>query len=281
MNNSRQQLFDSLTSHISLYNSQTTPFPNHNPNPRSSLIKWFSSLSIPQRQAHLTIVHSNFLQILLQMLRKLQSNGHGFFFILPDIPSDGSDLPSICFRKSHGLLARVAESNELERRVRQSVRLFSSKEGEGKNGVSGLLEFVDSLTVSEEFVGNVDTFVNAMDGVSNGRFLRGEESGLSSEWVELGWLKEKGYYTIEAFVVNRLEVALRLAWLNHNNGKKRGVKPKDKVNSVGLGANAFWRKKGCVDWWGKLDEAKRVNLLCHGLGKGAKSLVLLYVEHFS
>ncbi|XP_049380095.1 uncharacterized protein LOC125844799 isoform X1 [Solanum stenotomum] len=273
MNNSRQQLFDSLTSHISLYNSQNPPFPNHNPNPRSSLIKWFSSLSIPQRQAHLTIVHSNFVQILLQMLGKLQSNGHGFFFILPDMPSDGSDLPSICFRKSDGLLARVAESNESERRVRQSVRIFSSKEGEGENGVSGLLDFVDSLTVSEEFVGNVDTFVNAMDGVTNGKFLRGEESGLSSEWVELGWLKEKGYYSIEAFAANRLEVALRLAWLNHNNGKKRGVKLKDKVNSVGVGANAFWRKKGCVDWWGKLDEATRVKVLRNGLGKAAKSLI--------
>ncbi|XP_025887463.1 uncharacterized protein [Solanum lycopersicum] len=273
MNNSRQQLFDSLTSHISLYNSQKPPFPNHNPNPRSSLIKWFSSLSIPQRQAHLTIVHSNFVQILLQMLGKLQSNGHGFFFILPDMPSDGSDLPSVCFRKSHGLLARVAESNESERRVRQSVRIFNSKEGEGENGVSGLLDFVDALTVSEEFVGNVDTFVNAMDGVTNRKFLRGEESGLSSEWVELGWLKEKGYYSIEAFVANRLEVALRLAWLNHNNGKKRGVKLKDKVNSVGVGANAFWRKKGCVDWWGKLDEATRVKILRNGLGKAAKSLI--------
>ncbi|XP_015059822.1 uncharacterized protein LOC107005675 isoform X4 [Solanum pennellii] len=273
MNDSRQQLFDSLTSHISLYNSQNPPFPNHNPNPRSSLIKWFSSLSIPQRQAHLTIVHSNFVQILLQMLGKLQSNGHGFFFILPDMPSDGSDLPSVCFRKSHGLLARVAESNESERRLRQSVRIFSSKEGEGENGVSGLLDFVDSLTVSEEFVGNVDTFVNVMDGVTNRKFLRGEESGLSSEWVELGWLKEKGYYSIEAFVANRLEVALRLAWLNHNNGKKRGVKLKDKVNSVGVGANAFWRKKGCVDWWGKLDEATRVKILRNGLGKAAKSLI--------
>ncbi|XP_060218892.1 uncharacterized protein LOC132645746 isoform X1 [Lycium barbarum] len=272
-NISRQQLFDSLTSHISLYNSsQKTPF--HNPNPRLSILKWFTSLSIPQRQAHLTIVHSNFLQIVLQMVTKIQSNGHGFFFILPDMPLDGSHLPSICFRKSHGLLARVAESNEPERRVRDSVRVFSSKEGEGENGVCGLLEFVDSLTVCEGFVRNVDGFVSVMDGVSNGRFLRGEESGLSSEWVELGWLKEKGYYSIEGFIANRLEVALRLAWLNHNNGgKKRGVKLKDKVNAVGVGANAFWRKKGCVDWWGKLDEATRGKIIRLGLGKAAKSLI--------
>ncbi|KAK4379427.1 hypothetical protein RND71_001289 [Anisodus tanguticus] len=275
MNISRQQLFDSLTSHISLYNNSQSPNPNPNPNPRSSLLKWFTSLSIPQRQAHLTIVHSNFIQIVIQMITKLQSNGHGFFFILPDMPANDSDLPSICFRKSHGLLSRVAESNELEQRVRSSVRVFCSKEGEeGGNGVSGLLDFVDCLTVSEGFVENVDSFVTAMDGVSNGMFLRGEESGLSLEWVELGWLKAKGYYSIEAFMANRLEVALRLAWLNHNNnGKKRGVKLKDKVNAVGVGANAFWRKKGCVDWWGKLDEAMRGKILRLGLGKASKSLI--------
>lgn len=84
------------------------------------------------------------------MLRKLESNGQGFFFILPDMPSEGSDLPSICFRKAHGLLARVSESNESDKRIRESVRIFSSQEGEGGNG---LLDFVDSLTVSEEFVG--------------------------------------------------------------------------------------------------------------------------------
>ncbi|XP_016545438.1 uncharacterized protein LOC107845543 isoform X3 [Capsicum annuum] len=269
-NSSRQQLIDSLTSHISLYNSKI-PFSNPNPNPRLSIIKWFTSLSVAQRQAHLTIVHSNFVKIVVQMLGKIESNGRGFFFILPDLPLEGSNLPSILFRKADGLLARVAEGNEWERKVRNSVRIFGSKEGE--NGFSGLLDFVDCLSVSEEFVGNVDDFVRVMDGVSDGRFLRGEESGLSEEWVELGWLKAKGYYSIEAFLVNRLEVALRLAWLNHNNGKKRGVKLKDKVNSVGVGANAFWRKKGCVDWWGKLDEATKVNILLLGLGKAVKSLI--------
>jgi hypothetical protein len=64
--------------------------------------------------------------------------------------------------------------------------------------------------------------VGAMDEISNGGFLRGDQSKLGSDWVELEWLKEKGYYSIEAFVANRLEVALRLAWLNCNGVRKEG-----------------------------------------------------------
>ncbi|RVW97196.1 hypothetical protein CK203_029956 [Vitis vinifera] len=104
-------------------------------------------------------------------------------------------------------------------------------------------------------------------------FQRGEESGLGSDWVELEWLKAKGYYSIESFVANRLEVALRLAWFNcGNNGKKRGVKLKEKVNVAGIAANVFWRKKGCIDWWQNLDCAMRRKMIIVVLGKAAKSL---------
>lgn len=119
----------------------------------------------------------------------------------------------------------------------------------------------------------MDKFVEAMDEVSNGGFLRGEESELGSDWVELEWLKAKGYYSIEAFVANRLEVALRLAWMNCSNCKKRGVKLKEKVTASGASANVFWRKKGCVDWWLNLDAETRRKFLTLTLGKAAKSLV--------
>ncbi|RAL46216.1 hypothetical protein DM860_016649 [Cuscuta australis] len=272
MKDSKQQLIDSLTSHISLYNSRSSN-PATCPNPRSSILKWFSSLTVHQRQAHLTVVDAKFTQIIFQMRGKLKSNGNGLFIILPDIPDClGSSLPSICFRKSHGLLTRVAESNEAERFIRDSIRLFDSKEGEGIDDGSYSADRLDSLTVSEDLVGSVDKFVDAMDAVSDGRFLRGEESCIGSEWAELDWLKARGYYSADAFIANRLEVALRLSWLSCTNCKKRGAKLKDKVISAGLAANTFWRKKGCVDWWEKLEEATKQKVFLTALGKIAKSL---------
>lgn len=270
----QNQLIDSLTSHISLYNSHSVS-PNSNPNPRSSILKWFSSLSVHQRQAHLTIVDSKFAHLLIQMLGKIRTNGHGFFIILPDLPSrDPPYLPSLCFKKSRGLLSRVAESNESERWVFESTRLFSSREGEKIEECSCSVNCLDTVTVSEEFVQNVDRFVETMDKISNCGFLRGGESDLGGDWLEFNWLKVKGYYSIEAFIVNRLEVALRLAWLNCNNGKKRGVKLNEKVNAAGMAANVYWRKKGCMDWWRNLDTTMRRKVLTVTLGKAAKSLVL-------
>ncbi|CAK7347853.1 unnamed protein product [Dovyalis caffra] len=204
------------------------------------------------------------------MLAKLHSHGHCRFIILPDVPS--SDLPSLCFKKSRGLLSRVAESNEAERLVFESTQLFSSREGEKVEDCRCGVEGLDSVTVSEDLIENVEKFVELMDDISNGGFLRGEESGLGADWVELEWLKARGYYSIEAFVANRLEVALRLAWLNCGNGKKRGVKLKEKLSASGVAANVFWRKKGCVDWWKNLDEELRRKFLNFALGKAAKSL---------
>ena len=131
------------------------------------------------------------------------------------------------------------------------------------------------MTVTEEFVENVDRFVEAMDKISNGGFLRGEESELGMQWLELEWLKSKGYYSIEAFVANRLEVNMRLAWLNSNHGKKRGVKLKEKLNGASVAANAYWRKKGCLDWWRNLAAATRKKVLTTIMGKAAKTLVLI------
>ncbi|KAK4416034.1 hypothetical protein Salat_2710800 [Sesamum alatum] len=69
-----------------------------------------------------------------------------------------------------------------------------------------------------------------------------------------------------------MEVALRLAWLNSNTGKKRGVKLKERLNAAGVAANLFWRKKGCVDWWKKLDDSVKKKVYRAYLGKAARSL---------
>lgn len=163
-------------------------------------------------------------------------------------------------------------SNKSERSMYDSIRLFESGEGESIKDCSCPVSFIDSVTVSEEFVEDLDRFVLVMDEVSNGQFLRGEENGLGSDWVELKWLKAKGYYSLEAFVANRFDVALRLSWMNCNYGKKKGGKLKEKVTASVVASNIFWRKKGCMDWWAKLDAGVRRKVLQFVLGKTAKSL---------
>lgn len=120
---------------------------------------------------------------------------------------------------------------------------------------------------------NVDRFVEVMDEISGGGFLRGEESEIGEDWVELNWLKMKGYYRIEAFIANRVEVSMRLGWMNSCGGKRRGVKLKEKMNLAGVAANVYWRKKGCVDWWRNLDSVMRKKVFDTILMKSAKALV--------
>jgi hypothetical protein len=160
------QLIDSLTSHISLYHSHTNSHgPSPNPNPtRSAILKWFSSLTVHQRQAHLTAVDSKFVQILIQMLRKLRTHGHGRSSPSPTSPHVIS-LPSAS--GSHV----VAESDESNRLIFDSTRLFSSAEGEDVPACSCSIESVDAVTVSEELVEDLERFVGAMDAISNGGLL--------------------------------------------------------------------------------------------------------------
>lgn len=162
----------------------------------------------------------------------------------------------------------------------ESALLFESAEGnEGAGACSCSAARLDAFTIAETFVDDVDTFVDVMDRVSNGGFLRGEENEIGNDWVELNWLKAMGYYGIEAFLVNRIEVSMRLAWMNSGGGggggggRKRGVKLREKMNSAGVAANVFWRKKGCVDWWGNLDALTRKRVLTTVLSKAAKPLV--------
>ncbi|KAG1360849.1 hypothetical protein COCNU_09G003120 [Cocos nucifera] len=261
------QLLDSLTAHIALYHSS---IPNPSPSPRATVLRWFSALSAAHRQSALTVLDPEFVRILLQMLSRLRCHGHGFFFLLLDLPSPSSSLPSLCFRRSNGLLARAAAASTAELTLARSLRLFGSREEEQ----STECPLLDSLTVSEDLVADADRFVELMDGISGGRFLRGEASGLGAPWAELPWLKDKGYYSLEAFVANRLEVGLRQAWLSSHGGKKPkvGKAAKEKAGVAGVAANAFWRKKGCLDWWMGLDPGQRKKIFKAFLGKAAKYL---------
>ncbi|XP_020573232.1 uncharacterized protein LOC110019761 isoform X2 [Phalaenopsis equestris] len=268
-----QRLVHSLTDHLAIYHSRIS---NHRPspdsNPRAFVLRWFSSLSPDQRQAVLTVFDSSFLLILFQMQSRLRSQGHSRFILLPDLPSSSPSnpsLPSLSFRPSRGLIARSAASNSSALLLSDSLLFFTS----GSSGVN----LADALTVSESLVIDVDRFVSVMDGLSGGRFLCEdvEMVGLTVQWVELPWLKDMGYYSLEAFVANRLEVALRLAWISSQAGKK----PKEKrlkeraAEVAGKAANVFWRMKGCLDWWVGLDPGSRKGIISAFFGKASKTLV--------
>lgn len=138
---------------------------------------------------------------------------------------------------------------------------------------------MDAQTVSESLVVDVDRFVSVMDGLSGGRFLCEEVEmlGLTVQWVELPWLKDMGYYSLESFVANRLEVALRLAWISSQGGKKPKEKRlKERATEVtGKAANVFWKMKGCLDWWIGLDPGTRKVIVSAFFGKASKSLVFV------
>ncbi|XP_074272967.1 uncharacterized protein LOC141596656 [Silene latifolia] len=271
-----KQILDVLPSYISFYQN-SNPKPNRNPNTnaeRTTILKWFATLSPPQRVAHLTIMDPTFTQLLLLMLRHVtKHNNHVTFFVLADSPG----APDLLTRRSRGLLARVAD--ESTRRLSSSILLFSSCEGVAASNDVGA---TDTVSFREEVVADVDEFVGLMDEVSGGGFLSGaseEWAELGLEWAEMRWLKGKGYYSLDEFVANRVEVALRMAWLNSGGGggggggRKRGVKLKEKVkNVVGLGINVYWRKRGCVDWWQRLDHGVKRKIFRTVLGTAAKSM---------
>ncbi|XP_078442965.1 nucleotidyltransferase family protein isoform X9 [Wolffia australiana] len=247
---SSRQIFDDLAAHISLFYSSNCSSASKS-SPRKAILSWFSSLSLHQRQACLTVVDSDFVKILLQMLARIQTDGYCHFFILPDLPTrPRSSLPSLCHRQLDGLLSRVAASNESERLISGSVRLFGSQDGE-----PGAEYALDSMSVGEEILKDPEVFVKAMDELSGGEFLREPDVNFSqSTWVELEWLKAKGYYSMASFISNKLELALSMSWHEHNGRKKaRAGRPKSKVSPSGVGANVFWRQKGCLDWWQELD----------------------------
>ncbi|CAN6460804.1 unnamed protein product [Victoria cruziana] len=274
MSGNPRQLVDALSDHIALYHSS---IPNQSSsysssaNPRNCILDWFSSLTVHQRQAALTIVDPKWIRLLLQMQSRLLRSGHGFFIILPDVPAGDPPLPSLCFRRSRGLLSRVSFSSSSEEIVYRSVRLFSSREGEG---AVGSCSEVDTVTVSEDFVRDLDSFVAVMDGISNGDFLRTTTTALpATDWEELPWLKAKGYYSVESFLANKMEMALRLSW-GISRGRKRGVKVKSGFNAAGIVENVLSRKRGSIDWWNGLDGRIKKQVFLVVSKKAAKALVV-------
>jgi hypothetical protein len=145
------------------------------------------------------MVDKSWLSIVIQMHTRLQTDGPRFFILLLDIlvaqndrgkyrhgfkpQVDNDALPSLCYRKSKGLLARVNFDNEVERILMESLRLFISTKGKFP---SPECTRFDSLTVAKDLVEDVDRFLVVMDAISNHDFLRSAKPPPSaSKWEEL------------------------------------------------------------------------------------------------
>ncbi|KAL6603675.1 hypothetical protein ACP70R_044036 [Stipagrostis hirtigluma subsp. patula] len=275
----RQELLDALTAHLSLYHAANpSPAPGSS-SPRAAILRWLASLSPAARAAAATsLLAPAAAAALLSMLRRLRLRGHSSFFVLhtasPASSSSREDEPTVLSRLSRGLLARAAAASRAHALLFSHLLLFPSSPASSRSP--------DAITVAEALLADLDGFVAAMDEISGGSFLCcGEgEADLAAlaceDFPELPWLKAKGYYVIEEFVANRVEIALRMSWTAAGGGGAGGRKAarvgKGVKEKAGLAATAFWREKGYVDWWMKLEPRVRARIMGAFFGKGAIAL---------
>ncbi|CAM0909318.1 unnamed protein product [Alopecurus aequalis] len=268
-----QQLVDALTAHLSLYHaSNPSPAPSSSsPSPRAAILRWLASLPPASRAAATTSLLSPAAAgALLSMLHRLRLRGHSSFFVLAS-PSPAE--PTVLSRLSRGLLARAAAASRAHELLFSRALLFASSPASPRP---------DAITVAESLLADLDAFVAAMDEISGGRFLRCGDGEVdlaalaSEEFPELPWLKAKGYYVIEEFVANWVEIALRMSWaatMAAGAGGKKAVRVGKCVKEkAGLASTAFWREKGYVDWWMRLEPRVRARITGAFFGKSAIAL---------
>ncbi|CAI7903854.1 unnamed protein product, partial [Closterium sp. NIES-53] len=186
--------------------------------------------------------------------------------------STGPPLPAICFKRCEGMWTRLGRQQWAAGRIESAIRLFSSSSPSpspsAQQEVGGLAKqagrsrivkaargssqdqvqpCVDSLTLADSLLSNVDLFFTVMEEISWGGFLtksparahsfsttingsssisgssgtgsssssnnRGSSNGQGQySWEELPWLQALGFYPLAAFVASRLEIHLWRAW---------------------------------------------------------------------
>ncbi|XP_066350423.1 uncharacterized protein [Miscanthus floridulus] len=288
-----KELMDALTAHLSLYHAAANPSPapaaassSSSLSPRAAILRWLASLSPAARAAAAaSLLSPAAAAALLSMVRRLRLRGHSAFFVLhSSSPSTsaarGAEEPTVLSRLSRGLLARAAAGSRAQALLFANILLFPSSPASSR--------CPDAITVAEAFLADLDGFVAAMDEISGGRFLCCGEGEVDlaalacQDFPELPWLNAKGYYVIEEFLANRLEIALRMSWAAAGGGGVGGRKAvrigKGVKEKAGLAANAFWREKGYVDWWMRLEPRMRARIIGAFFGKGAIALANEMVE---
>eukprot|EP00250_Pteridium_aquilinum_P001393 c11592_g1_i1 orf=3-1946(-) len=189
-------------------------------------------------------------------------------------------LPSLCFRKARGLLARLEKEHTAGEMLCSNLELFSSVEA-----ADASLNWLDTVCISEDLLSNPDQFFTTMDAITYGEFLSSVPAGhQDSSWEELPWLKSMGYYSMSAFVANKVELAMWSGWL-YDEGihrppkslskelRKTGLIVKGHKNDVSV-MTVCKRYKDFKDWWLTLGEAARSNMLKLAVARAAKMEVV-------
>ncbi|CAM6038846.1 unnamed protein product [Sphagnum compactum] len=304
-----QQALDALTDHMAIYHrcaerlnlsspagtsAAAAPRPNsklEGNNTRHRVVQWMSGLTIAQRKAVLTVVDKPWVSLLLQMQQKLSTHGPGNFIILPDVPSlDGSAKPGLCYRKANGLLARLSSQELAADTLIGGVQIFSSEDGEKRPITASGVTAFDSMTITDKLVENLERFLALMDEVSYGLFLVHPLESVASPWEETSWLQVQGYYSMAAFIANKLEIAIWSSWICSGVGKRpsrggvRGSKVSEPVKNnssmvraadvsetATIAQSIYRRRQGCLDWWNEVGSNVKEKTVKVALAAATKS----------
>lgn len=186
-------------------------------------------------------------------------------------PLDSVTLPGLCYRKANGLLARLKSQQLAEEKLRKAVQIFSSQDGHKSLISCGSEPVFDALSLSSELAENLDVFLEVMGEISYGEFLEHPLGLTASPWEETPWLQVQGYYSVAAFIANKLEICI---WSSYSlsMGSKRSFKNQwiiktseslrskwtsgrsvDVLESAAAAQSLHERKRGCIDWWNRVD----------------------------
>ncbi|OAE19324.1 hypothetical protein AXG93_1860s1340 [Marchantia polymorpha subsp. ruderalis] len=191
-----------------------------------------------------------------------------------------STLPGLCFRRARGLVRRLQREQEAGDLLVSNIRLFSSGDGEGKvvYGMAEARGMLDCISISNDLLRNVHTFLEVMDDISHHEFLKSPCPYPASPWEEMPWLKGMGYYSLPAFIANKFEFGLWSAWRYAQGSKKPprslALKLKDPKggrsgkacscdlhSNVSIASSIIGKKLGCINWWARLPTCVRGNMI--------------------
>ena len=116
-----------------------------------------------------------------------------------------------------------------------------------------------------------------MDSITHGQFLLSFGACHDSPWAELPWLKNMGYYSLPAFIANKVELVLWSAWLRDHRAPRNVSKDLRKIGHVvknglndAFASTVCRRNQGFRDWWMQQSEEMKLRTSRFAVTRAAK-----------